>query len=357
MRMRRLVPVLAVLGLVASACASSEAKLQGSSEVLRLGMFPNLTHAPAYVGLEEGIFERVLAPTTVEVSYFNSGSDAGTALTSGSIDATYIGPGPAISLYLADPGSVALVSGVTSGGASFVVRAGSGIETAADLSGKKLAVPGVGNTQDVSLRTWLHEHGLKTNDENGEVHVGAIDNTLLVQSFESGEFDGAWEPEPWPSLLMAEGLAEPFLDEATLWPEGEFVTTHLLVNTAYLDEHPDVVRKLVEANVEAIRLANEEPDRAKAAAQAGLIKAGAPSLDQTVVDAAWAKLTFTWDPIAASLEKDATDAYALGYLETEPTGILDIYRLDILNRVLAGLTAVPPTLPSLVPEPVPLVVE
>lgn len=350
-----LLAVVAVF-LVATACQSSEAKLRGSSEVLRLGMFPNLTHAPAYVALEEGILEEMLAPTRVEVSYFNSGSDAGTALSSGSIDATYIGPGPAIALYLADPGSVALVSGVTSGGASFVVRKGAGIRSAEDLAGKKIAVPGIGNTQDVSLRTWLHEQGLRTNDEGGEVFVSAIDNTTLQQTFEAGQVDGAWEPEPWPSLLVAEGLAEPFLDEATLWPDGQFVTTHLLVNTAFMDEHPDLVRALVAANVEAIKLIAEEPDRAKAAAQAGLIKAGAPSLDQAVVDAAWENLTFTWDPVASSLEKDAADAYALGYLESEPTDILDIYRLDVLNRVLAGLVTVPPALPSAVPEPVVVVV-
>jgi len=344
--MRKVMPALAVLALLAGGCESTESRAEGSAEVLRLAMFPNLTHAPAYVALEEGILERVLAPTKVEVSYFNSGSDAGNALSSGSIDATYIGPGPAINVYMQEPGSVAVISGATAGGASLVVRTGAGIKDVEDLRGKKLAVPGVGNTQDVALRTWLHEQGLKTNDEDGDVHVGAFDNTMLVQSFELGEFDGAWEPEPWPSLLVAEGLAEPFLDEATLWPDGLFVTTHLVVNTTYMEAHPDVVRKLVQANVEAIQLIRDDPDRAKAAAQAGLVKAGAPSLDQAVVDVAWETLTFTWDPIASSLEKDATDAYELGYLESEPAGILGIYRLDDLNAVLGDLGEPPIEVPA-----------
>jgi NitT/TauT family transport system substrate-binding protein len=344
--MRRGTSALVGLVLLAAACTSTASRAEGSGDVLRLGVFPNLTHAPAFVALEEGILERQLAPTKIEVSYFNSGSDAGTALTSGSIDATFIGPGPSIALYMADPGSVAIVSGATGGGASFVVRKGSGIESVEDLRGKKLAVPGIGNTQDVALRTWLHEHGLRTKDEGGDVRVGAIDNTTLVQSFEQGEFDGAWEPEPWPSLLLAEGLAEPFVDEADLWPHGMFVTTNLLVNTRYLDAHPDVVRALVRATVEAIRSIQDDPARAKAATQAGLVKAGAPSLDQAVVDAAWSKLTFTWDPIAPSLEKDARDAYALGYLEQEPEGILGIYRLDLLNEVLRSLGEEPVEVPA-----------
>ncbi len=346
---KAIVGVAAVAALVATGCSSTAARQSGSEEVLRLAMFPNLTHAPAYVGLEEGILEEVLAPTEVEVSYFNSGSDAATALSSGSIDASYIGPGPAIGLFVQDPDSIRIVSGVTSGGASLVVAKGAGIASPEDLRGKKIAVPGFGNTQDVALRTWLHEHGLKTNDEGGDVRVGAIDNTALLQTFESGEFDAAWEPEPWPSLLVAEGLAEPLVDEADLWPEGAFVTTHLVVNAAYLNAHPEVVRRLVEANVEAIEAIANDPDAAKAATQAGLVKAGAPSLDQAVVDAAWDKLTFTWDPIASSLQKDAEDAYALGYLETEPEQLVRVYALDDLNAVLAELPEIPTGLPKEIP--------
>jgi NitT/TauT family transport system substrate-binding protein len=107
-----------------------------------------------------------------------------------------------------------------------------------------------------------------------------------------------------------------------------------MVSTAYMDAHPTVVSKLVEANVEAIRFMQENPDEAKVTVQAQLIEAGAPSLDQAVVDAAWDKLEFTWDPITSSLEKDAADAYRLGYLKAEPKGIADIYRLGPLNTVL-----------------------
>jgi NitT/TauT family transport system substrate-binding protein len=335
--MRKTMLALVAVALVVSACASSETKARGKEGVLRLGIFPNLTHAPGYVALETGILEDVLAPTEVELTYFNSGSDAGTAILSGSIDATYIGPGPATSLYLQSEGKVAIVSGVAAGGASFVVRKAAGIDSPDDLVGKRVAVPGVGNTQDVALRSWLHEQGLKANDEGGEVSVAAVDNPELLGLFEAGQLDGAWEPEPYPSLLIAEGVAEPFLDEADLWPSGDFVTTVLLVNTIFMDANPDVVADLVQANVEAIDLIEDDPDTAKAAAQAGLAKSGAPSLDQPVVDTAWDKLTFTWDPIAPSLIQGAANAYSLGYLETEPLDMTAIFRLDQLNDVLTGL--------------------
>ena len=128
--------------------------------------------------------------------------------------------------------------------------------------------------------------------------IAAVDNPELLSLFSSGHVDGAWEPEPWPSYLVSEGVAEPFVDEADLWPEGQFATTVLLVNTTFLDAHPELVKGLVEANIQAIQLIEEDPATAKADAQAGLVKAGAPSLDQSVVDEAWGKLTFTFDPIA-----------------------------------------------------------
>jgi NitT/TauT family transport system substrate-binding protein len=333
--MRKFLVIAAIAGLLTGACASSAERAKGEEGVLRLGIFPNLTHAPGYVALGEGIFEELLAPTKVETTVFNSGTDAGNALLGGSIDATYIGPGPATSLYLESGGKVSVVSGAVSGGASFVVRKGSGIDGPEDLPGKRIAVPSFGNTQDIAFRSWLEENGLKTNDEGGDVNVLEVDNPELPHLFERGDLDGAWEPEPYPSLLVSEGIAEVYVDEADLWPEGQFVTTHLLVSTPYMDQHPDIIRKLVEANVQAIELINEDPDTAKAAAQAELITAGAPSLDQAVVDAAWDNLTFTWDPIAASLQVGAEHAFELGYIEQDPANILDLYRLDDLNAILS----------------------
>lgn len=335
--MKKLVIGLAAVALVAVGCSNSGQTSEGGGDVLRLGIFPNLTHAPGYVALEEGFFEETLPGVDVQVTYFNSGSDAGTAVVSGAIDATYIGPGPAAALYLESQGGVAVVSGVTSGGASFVVRKGSGISSPDDLVGKKIAVPGFGNTQDVALRTWLHEQGLEANDAGGEVDVLEVDNPELLALFEAGHLDGAWEPEPYPSLLVASGVAEPFVDEADLWPGGAFTTTVLLVNTEFMQAQPALVDGLVEANVKAVEMIESDPDAAKADAQAGLVKAGAPSLDQAVVDEAWSRLTFTFDPIVSSLTQGAANAYALGFLEEQPTDLSALFQLDVLNQVLSDL--------------------
>jgi NitT/TauT family transport system substrate-binding protein len=330
---RRLGALALALSLLAAGCSGSEARARGSDEVLRLGVFPTLTHAPAHVGIGSGIFAETLAPTTVDVHTFNSGTEAGVALLSGSIDASYMGPWPAISLYL-QSGKIAVVSGAAVGGASLVVRRGSDIASPEDLHGKRIAVPNVGNTQDIALRTWLHENGLEATDEGGDVAITEADGSQLLQLFRADRLDGAWVPEPYPTYLVAKGVGEVLVDESDLWPPGGFLTASLVVSTIYMDAHPDVVRKLVEANVAAIRFAQASPLRAQAIAERRLVWAGAPAMDASVLAAAWAKLTFTWEPVPAAIEQVAEEAHALGVLEEDPGRALEIYRLDPLNAVL-----------------------
>jgi NitT/TauT family transport system substrate-binding protein len=331
--MRRLVVPFALVVLLVPACASSDARARGSADVLRLGVFPTLTHAPAHIGMGSGIFAATLAPTRVEVHPFNSGTEAGIALLSGSIDASYMGPWPTASLFLRS-GKVAVVSGVTVGGASLVVRRGAEIAVPDDLHGKRIAVPSVGNSQDLALRTWLHEQGLTATDEGGDISITDADSPQLLQLFRSERIDGAWVPEPYPTYLVEQGVADLFFDEADLWPPGEFLSANLVVSTIYMDAHPNVVQRLVQANVDAIRFAHAQPLRAQAISERRLVWAGAPPMDAAVIADAWAKLTFTWEPVPASMVKVADDARALGILEEPPTGILGVYRLDPLNRVL-----------------------
>lgn len=332
-RPRLWLPALLTLALVASGCAGSVARARGSADVLRLGVFPTLTQAPAHVGIGSGIFERDLAPTEVEVNVFDSGYDAGVALLSGSIDASYMGPWPTASLYLRSE-EVVVVSGATVGGVSFVVRKGADIGTAQDLHGKRIAVPGIGDSQDIALRTWLHEQGLRATDEGGDVSITTVGEAQLLQLFRTGRIDGAWVPEPYPTYLVSEGVAEPFVDEATLWPHGGFLTADLVVSTGYLGEHPDVVERLVRANLDAIRFAQDQPADAQRIAERELVRLGAPAMDPKVIADAWAKLAFTWQPMADSLLRVTRDAHTLGVIQGRPEDVLGVYRLDPLDAVL-----------------------
>jgi len=339
-RNRTLVPALIVVGMFAGACGWDAPAAQGgeagSEQVtVRLGYFPNVTHATAIVGVERKLFEDSLGGNvTLETAPFNSGTEAVEALFSDAIDATFIGPNPAINAWQQSQGdAIRIVSGATSGGAFLVVR--NGIDSPEDLRGKTLSSPDLGNTQDVALRAWLKDQSLETDLEGGgDLSIVPQENAQILETLRAGEIDGAWVPEPWATRLIDEGGGKVLVDERDLWPGGEYVTTHLMVATGFLQEHPDVIKRLLEGVVAANKFVNEKPGDAKAIVNDGIEALTGARMPDETMDKAWENLVFTLDPIASSLRKSAEDAVDVGLLE--PVDLDGIYDLTLLNEVLAA---------------------
>ena len=302
---------------------------------MRLGYFPNVTHATALAGVNQGIFATKLGPNVkLETKTFNAGPAAVEALFSDALDATYIGPNPSINAFVKSKGAaIRIVSGATSGGASFVVKPD--ITDAAQLKGKKVASPQLGGTQDVALRAWLASKGLKTDPTGGgDVSILPQDNAQTLETFKGGVIVGAWVPEPWASRLVLEGGGKVLVDEATLWPQGQYVTTQLVVKTKFLTAHPDVVKRLIEGQVASNDFVNANAAAAQKAANDEIEKITGKRLADATIAAAWPHLTFTNDPIASSLTKSAADANAVGLLDK--VDLKGIYDLSILNGVLSA---------------------
>lgn len=332
------VGALVTVALLTAACGGGDSpSAAGSGDsptTVRLGYFPNLTHATALVGVESGIFKNALGPNSLEVKTFNAGPAAVEALFSGALDASYIGPNPAINAYAQSSGdAIRIVAGATSGGASLVVK--QGINAPADLKGKKLATPQRGGTQDVALRQWLKSNNLKADLEGGgEVSITPQENAQTLETFRSGQIDGAWVPEPWATRLVQEGGGKVLVDERTLWPGGQFVTTHLVVRTKFLKEHPDAVRRLVDGQVQANDLVNANPVEAQRLVNQAITTVTGRGLAPPVLEASWKNLEFTNDPIAPSLTASADHARDVGLLGR--VDLKGIYDLTLLNQVLAA---------------------
>lgn len=329
-----LVPL--ALGLAAcggSSDASSSGSSGGTADELRLGYFANVTHAPALIGVQEKLFTKELGKTKLTTQVFNAGPDEVEALFGGALDAAYIGPSPTINAYgQSDGDAIRIIAGAASGGAQLVVR--NGIDKPADLKGTTLASPQLGNTQDVALRTWLTDQGLKNSvDGGGDVTIAPTANSDVLNLFKSGDLDGAWVPEPYASRLVLESGGHVLVDEKDLWPGGKFVTTHLIVRTDFLEKYPDTVAALLRGHVAAVKEATGDAAKAKTAVNAGLEAAGGKSLDPTVLDRAWSDLTVTYDPIASALKKSAENAVTAGTAEKK-VDLDGIYDLRPLNAVL-----------------------
>lgn len=326
------------LALLAAACGGSGGSSAGGSgggtTTVRLGYFPNVTHATAIVGVESGIFKSALGPDTLQLQTFNAGPAAVEALFSGAVDATYMGPNPAVNAFVQSNGAaVRIISGATSGGASLVVKPS--INSPADLKGKKLATPQRGGTQDVALRYWLKANNLKADLEGGgDVSILPQDNAQTLDTFRAGQIDGAWVPEPWATRLVQEGGGKVLVDERSLWPQGQFVTTQLVVRTQFLKDHPDAVRRLVQGQVQANDLVNSNPAEAQRLVNQGITNVTGKGLTDAVLQASWKNLEFTNDPLASTLTASANHATDVGLLDK--VNLNGIYDLSILNQVLAA---------------------
>jgi NitT/TauT family transport system substrate-binding protein len=339
------VALLAVLvaGATLAACGSdddksgsdtsSTSKASAEPVTLRLGYFPNVTHAPALVGIEGGIFKKNFAKNvTLETTSFNAGPDVITAIFSGALDASFIGPGPSISGFQQSNGeAIRIVSGAASGGAFLVVKPD--ITKPEDLKGKTISTPQLGNTQDVALRAWLKEEGLSSDTSGGgDVSILPQESSLTLTTFQSDDIDGAWVPEPWATRLVEEGGGKILVDEADLWPDGKFVTTNVIVATSFLNEHPDAVKQLIEGEIAAIDFIKTNPAKAEEYTATGIETASGKPIASELVTAAFKNLTFTVNPVPSSLVKDAKDAYDVGLIDSPD--VKGIYDLKILNGIL-----------------------
>ncbi len=316
-----------------SACGDdTSASAGGEAASIRLGYFPNITHAPALVGVKNGIFAAELGTTRLVSKPFNAGPAALEALLSDAVDATYVGPNPAINGWAQTKGKgLKIIAGTTSGGASLVVKPE--ITSAADLKGKKIATPQLGNTQDVALRYWLKSQGLNADQQGGgDVSILPQDNATALQSFAQGAIDGAWVPEPNVARLVAESKGKVLVDEKTLWPGGRFVTTHLIVSQKFLDRYPATVKKLLQGHIKAVDLVNADKAAAQKAANEQIAALSGKPLKDSIVAASWENLTFTVDPIATSLYTSAKHAEETGLLKT--VDLKGIYDLGPLNELL-----------------------
>lgn len=301
---------------------------------LRLGYFANITHATALVGVERGLFREQLAGQGValETFTFNAGPAAIEALLSGALDATYVGPNPAINAYVRSRGAVRVIAGAATGGAFLIVRPD--IAAPADLRGERVSAPQLGGTQDVALRTWLISQGFKVDEfGGGDVSVTPQDNAQTLASFQSGEIAGAWVPEPWATRLIVEGGGKVLVDERELWPDGRFTTTVLLARKGQLEARPDVYRALLRGHVAANRWMADRPDEAREVTNAAIEKISGKALPAEVIARAWKNLQFTTDPVPAALTRSAEDAQRLGFVRLGGVDLAGLFALELLGEV------------------------
>ena len=279
-----------------------------ASQVLRVGVMANLTHAPMLAGLGSGRIAQALAPVAIESRVFRAGPRVTEALIGDAIDVGTTGPAPAVVHHARHSsggrggrGGLRILGGCSSGGASLVVTRRSQIAAAEHLHGKSLAVTQIGTTQDLALRSYLAAHDLRDTVAGGDVRVIAVAGATVLAQMKSGELDGAWLPEPWATRVVRELGAVRFIDERDLWPERRFSTAVLV---ARADRAGDAaVKRLAVALEEEVARALREPATTRSEAYAELGRRVGNPGKRADFDAAWAFIDFTTDPVRSSVEE------------------------------------------------------
>lgn len=320
---------LLALSLIISftVCSAQEARQ------LRLGHFPNITHGQALYARAGGQFEQKIG-VPIKWSSFNAGPTAIEALFADAIDATFVGPNPAINGYLKSRGEkFVIIAGSASGGAGLIVRKDAGIETEKDFDDKIIATPQLGNTQDVAARMWFAERGYKLREKGGSLALLPLSNPDQLTMFKKKQIHGAWTIEPWLARLELEGGGELFLEEKKLWPSGRYVTTHLIVSKNFLAVNQKLIQDLLSAHVDVTQQINSDKAAAGKILNAELKKETGKALPDEVIVRAMERVEFTWDPVSSLLRHSAEAAHKVGFLRTAPN-LTGIHVLSFLNEVL-----------------------
>jgi len=337
--------LLLSIGIVASVLASiTGIALNFNEEIsennLRIAYFPNIGHAVPIVGIENNFFlEKLSSDTKIESRIFDSGPQVIESLFANSVDIAYVGPGPAINGFLnSENNNIQILSGAASGGASFIVHPESEINSASDFSGKKIAVPQIGNTQDVSLRHYLSENNLKPAEKGGSVIIYNISNPDIYTLFVKGDIDGAWVAEPWATILETELNGKRLFFEEDLWPNKQFASVLLIANTDYVKKNPELISKFLISHHNTVEWINDNPLETRIIFNDFLKSHLGQSLSDTVVDISLSNLEITTNPVKDSVYSFAEKANVLGYLGRNGYDISEIFYTIDSNPNLEGDT-------------------
>lgn len=317
--------LLAGICVSAAACGGKESAGQegGGTKAektdVRVAYFPNITHTQALVMKNRKTLEEKWGDScNVTWTSFNAGPAEMEAIFAGEIDLGYIGPVPALSANVKSNGDVKIISNTTNAGAVFLKRKDSGIDSLADLSGKKIAVPQMGNTQHLCLLSILSDEGLKTVDAGGDVTVNASSNADILNLIDNGSVDAALVPEPWGTTIENNGNAEILLDYNEVFLGGDYPTAVVVASQDFIEQHPDLVKQFLEAHEEATLYINQNMDEARSIVNKEIEETTGKAIDEEVIKNAFTRMTVDTALNKAAIMKFAEISKNEGFISEVP---------------------------------------
>ncbi len=310
---------LRLLLLMAFPLLATFAPALAQGTTVRVGHFPNITHAQALVARaferqgRNWFADRLGPGVKVEWYTYNAGPSAMEAVFAGSLDLTYVGPNPALNAYARSRGDeVRVVAGAVNGGSALVVQPNSDLTKPTDFRGKRIATPQFGNTQDVAARAWLVAGGLRITQTGGDAQVLPTSNPDQLSLFQSKQLDAVWTVEPWVSRLESEAGGQVLVEEK------DAITTVLVSSAAFLSKSRDLARRFVAAHRELTEWIRQNPEEAQRLARNELQASFRVDMAPELVARAWARMSITPDVTRDAFQSFMTSAQQVGFMRGAP---------------------------------------
>lgn len=325
--------LLLSIALLLAGCSGQQ---RAAGNQIRIGFFPNITHAQALYGKNTGLYEAAFGDE-VDLQWleFNAGPSEIEAMFAGEVDIGYIGPVPAINAYAKSNGDVVVIAGATNAGAILVTRPDLTLTSARELDGLRVAIPQLGNTQHLSLLNILKENDLKTTDSGGTVDVIAAANADIMTLLDQGSIDAALVPEPWGARMVGEIGANILMDEHEVWRDGDYPVALVIVNREFMEANPDLVRIFLETHLAITNEINDNYAESKAIINSELENLTGRALDEDILDQAFSRIIVTVD-----VNQEAIDGFVDILVSEGFSNPIDdtssILHLDILNDLREG---------------------
>jgi len=220
---------------------------------LRIGWVFAMANAPVVVADRKGFFKD--EGLNVEIIQFTSGPVVHQALAAGELDMAYIGTPPVYHWFSRGLESRILAK-VNYGQASVVARKDSGVNTVADLKGKKLAGVKRGSGMDVLLRGYVLKDTGQL-DADKDVAIISMPSGNMMPSVEEKVVDAAFMWEPFTSQSLARGNTKIVLDVNAAEPNYPWYV--VMAMPATMEKRKDEVVKALRAHKKAIDYLNSSP--------------------------------------------------------------------------------------------------
>lgn len=235
MRLIKISAIAASVILGLSGCAIDHSKPDASKPTVRIA-YQTLLSGDLVVKNNKWL-EQALPDYNIKWTKFDSGADVNTAFVAQQVDFGTVGSSPAargLSAPLNIPYKVAFILDVAGDNEALVARNGTGIESVADLLGKRIATP-FASTAHYSLLAALAENGLSTYD----VQLVDLQPQAILAAWDRGDIAAAYS---WlPTLEQLEKTGKVLISSRELADKGKPTLDLATVSTSFAEKNPKVV--------------------------------------------------------------------------------------------------------------------